>query len=262
MLEDITLKAAQRMRYIAGVRWRLLTIRPRRIGDIVEIGGPQLVRASTSRRQGEWLAKLAVRAARSAGEPVRVLELGTCVGISGMYLLSGMAEERGGHLATFEGRPELAERAKRNMREFIERFALGNVGFEVVVGWFQDSYEPYVRSALGPFHLVFIDGHHQAEPTLRYHAIARAALAENGIIVHDDIAWSSGMAQAWRSIRETEKDHLIVELLQGNRPSRGIIFYGQSPAASTPRFHVDRLPERVLRRAVAVWTQRKQSAVS
>jgi hypothetical protein len=55
------------------------------------------------------------------------------------------------------------------------------------------------------------------------------------------------MAQAWRSIRDAEKDHLIVELLQGNRPSRGIILYGQPPMASAPRFHLDRLPERVLR---------------
>ena len=44
-------------------------------------------------------------------------------------------------------------------------------------------------------------------------------------IVHDDIAWSSGMVRAWNQIREHEKDCAVVELYQGNRPSRGMLFY-------------------------------------
>jgi len=155
----------------------------------------------------------------------------------------------------------MAAIAERNMSGFIKHFDLRNVSFEIVAGRFEHTYEPYVRAAAAPFHLVFIDGDHNAERTLQYHAVARSALAERGTIVHDDIAWSPEMALAWRAIRQQEKDHLVVELLQGNRPSRGIVLYGQPAVAASPRFHLDRLAARALRQIVTAWTQSRRSGV-
>jgi predicted O-methyltransferase YrrM len=261
VFDDIVLRAPERLRYAARARWRLLSIRELRIDETRKVSGLHLMRATSNRRQGEWLARLAVRAARGTDEPLRVLELGTSVGISGMYLLAGMAEGRGGHLATFEGRPTMAEIAERNMRGFIEHFALRNVGFEIVAGRFEQTYEPYVRAAKAPFHLVFIDGDHDAERTLQYHAIARAALSGRGIIVHDDIAWSPDMVRAWRAIRQQEADHLVVELMQGNRPSRGVLLYGEPGVLASQRFHLDRFAERALRQVVTALRQARRSGV-
>jgi hypothetical protein len=98
--------------------------------------------------------------------------------------------------------------------------------------------------------MVFIDGHHQEEPTLRYHEGARRIIHPRGIIVHDDIAWSAGMVRAWAKIREQERDCNVIELFQGDRPSRGILLYGDAKPPRYSKFHLDPFPERLLRKAL------------
>jgi predicted O-methyltransferase YrrM len=209
-----------------------------------------LLRVSSRLSQGRWLSRLALLAAARCGSPIRILELGAFVGISGSYILAGLAKAGGGHLVTCEGSPELAALARKRLETFVAKHRLHTVTFEVVVGAFQKTFAAQVTPDKGPYAMVFIDGHHQEQPTLGYHREARKVLHPRGIIVHDDIAWSAGMARAWNRIRADEKDCAIVELYQGNRPSRGMLFYGDQPTAEPPRFHVDTLPERLLRQSL------------
>jgi predicted O-methyltransferase YrrM len=212
--------------------------------------GLQFARATSSLSQGKWLARLAVLAAKRCGGPIKVLELGSSVGISGCYLLAGMSRDGGGHLVTCEGIPEFAAIARRNLSEFVGRHHLTNVSFEVVVGRFESTLAPLVTPERAPYHLVFIDGHHREDPTLAYHKVARSVLHPRGIIVHDDIDWSDGMRRAWRTITELERDQAVVELYQGNRPSRGIVLLGDPRVEPRPHFHLDGPLIRIARRAL------------
>jgi predicted O-methyltransferase YrrM len=243
------LKHVDRLRFAELSRYRVFAAASISVPGGKPIAGWQLVQASSNRRQGERLARLAAWVGRRAGRPIRILELGTNVGISGMYLLAGLAEAHGGHLATFEGNAAIADSAQARLDGFVRRFDLSRtVSFEIVRGSFADTYEPYLSALPAPLDLVFIDGHHQAEPTLRYHALARGRLAEGAVVIHDDIAWSAGMVGAWAAISAQEKDRLIVEQWQGGRPSRGIIYYGEpAPRDGQVRMHIDRLPGRIAR---------------
>jgi predicted O-methyltransferase YrrM len=245
---DQLLPHSARLRFAEFERYRLLAARPVPAHDTTPIAGWQLVQATSNRTQGERLARLAAWVGARAGRPIRILELGTSVGISGTYLLAGMAEAHGGHLATFEGRSQIAVNAQGRLETFVRRFTLDNViSFEIVVGSFEETYEAYLRASPAPLDLVFIDGHHQADPTLRYHALLGGRLAPGAVVVHDDISWSPDMARAWAAIRDQERQHLIVEHWQGGRPSRGIIYYGEPGAPQPVRVDIDSWPSRLAR---------------
>lgn len=125
--------------------------------------------------------------------PRNVLELGTCLGISGAYLAAGLALNGQGRLVTIEGAPALAERAQENLT------GLG-LSAEVVAGLFRDSLGA-VADDLEPIGLAFIDGHHDEEATKSYFAQLLPYLEDDAVVVFDDIAWSEGMARAWVDLR-------------------------------------------------------------
>jgi len=158
--------------------------------------GKKLVKVSTNPYQGEYLTKLTIHTARKINDHIKILELGTAAGISGMYLLAGMALVSGGHLITFEGSQALAELSEHNLHEFVVSNGLLNVDFEIIVGNFDDTLESYIHSDNAAIHMAFIDRNHQKEPTLRYHKVIRNVVHECGLIVHDDISWSQDMPEA------------------------------------------------------------------
>lgn len=214
------------------------------------ITGRQLAKASTGSNQGKWLFKLAMYTAQKINDHIQVFELGTAAGISGMYILSGMAQIGGGYLVTFEGSPELAKLAESNLRDFIKLNALDNVDFEIVLGDLDDTLKLYIDSHNPLVHLAFIDGNHRNEPTLRYHNLLRNVMHKDGVIIHDDINWSEEMAQAWDSIQGAEGFGKTAELYMGNRPHRGVIFIDSDPHGERQIAHVDGV---LLRFARMIW---------
>jgi predicted O-methyltransferase YrrM len=136
-----------------------------------------------------------------AFRPRVCVELGSCVGISGAYILSALALNGAGRLLTFEGGREVAEMAVRNLHE------LGFTDFEVIVGRHQESVAPALASA-APVEFALVDGDHSERSTLMYHELLLAHAADRAILYYDDIRWSAGMTRAWERI--------------GGRGSRGI----------------------------------------
>lgn len=141
-----------------------------------------------------WQAKFLYALTRHL-RPASVVEMGTAVGISGSYIAGALADVGRGRLITLEGRPALADVARATFSE------LGLDGVvEVRTGWFDDTLEGALSDA-APVGLVFVDGNHHADPTLQYFELILPHLADNAVLVFDDIAWSDEMTETWATIR-------------------------------------------------------------
>jgi len=213
--------------------------------------GAGLQHASTNAKQGIWLSRLSAYCAANHQTPIHVVELGTCAGISAMYLLAGMSNGCGGHLTTFEGSAELAALARKHIDGFIERFNLSNVTYEVVVGPIDETFHKWLALHKQPLTLAFVDGNHQEANTLNYHAMIREHSRYETLIVHDDISWGEGMKNAWRAIQNAEATAGILEFRLGGKPSRGLITHDQRFLGLRESVDMDGALSRWARRAKA-----------
>lgn len=143
-------------------------------------------------KKGPWAALLLALGREL--RPAQVLELGTCLGISGAFLAAASWLNGTGRLTTLEGAPVLAERARAHFDEL----GLGDV--RVVSGLFRDTLDG-VLEGLDPIGLAFVDGHHDEQATQEYFVQLLPHLDDPAVVVFDDIAWSDGMARAWRALR-------------------------------------------------------------
>jgi predicted O-methyltransferase YrrM len=136
--------------------------------------------------------------------PARCLELGTNLGVSAAYQAAALALNGGGELHTVEGTPMLAA---------LSRSHLASLGLaaEVHEGRFADVL-PGLLGRTAPLDYVFIDGHHDGPATVGYFAQIHPSLGPGALVVFDDVAWSSGMAEAWRTIRADPRVRVSVSL--------------------------------------------------
>lgn len=121
-----------------------------------------------------------------------ILELGSCVGISGAYLASAGCDR----FVSIEGSPDLAAIARDTVRQI-------KPDADVVTGFFEDAL-PGALKSLQAVDLAWIDGHHEKDPTLRYFATIRPYLRSGALVLFDDISWSPDMQDAWRILETTE----------------------------------------------------------
>jgi len=132
-------------------------------------------------------------------KPENCLELGTNLGISTAYLCSALDLNQKGFLVTLEGNSKFAEVAARGMK------SLDLSNLEIVTGLFSDTLDG-VLLKYKKFDYVFIDGHHQKDPTLAYFDMIEPFLSENAVVIFDDIYWSEGMQEAWQKV--IKNDHV------------------------------------------------------
>jgi predicted O-methyltransferase YrrM len=129
-----------------------------------------------------------------ARKPQRVLELGTCVGISGSYIASALRLNGQGRLWTLEGSPATTRLAQET---FVD---LGLTDWVTsLVGPFHQTLGPCLAEH-GPFDLVFIDGHHDGKATVDYFEQIKPHAGVDALLIFDDIAWSPDMARAWEVV--------------------------------------------------------------
>jgi predicted O-methyltransferase YrrM len=139
-----------------------------------------------------------------------IVELGTSLGITTCYLASACNNAK---VYTLEGASAVAAVASQN----ISWLGLKNV--EQVTGNFDDTLPPLLNR-LGMVDLVYIDGNHRKEPTLRYFDMLRQHAHHQTMLVFDDIHWSREMEDAWEQIRQHESVTLSVDLF-----FLGIVFF-------------------------------------
>ncbi|HTY12019.1 MAG TPA: class I SAM-dependent methyltransferase [Bacteroidota bacterium] len=161
--------------------------------------------ARNSSKPHQWAMQL-FRLIRSF-TPLSCLELGTCLGISGMYEAAALQLNAKGKLVTLEGDESLAEMARRNFSE------LGFTNAEVVQGRFQDTLEAAARR-ICPIDFVFIDGHHAGEWMTKYFEMVFPFLSSHALVLFDDIHWSRDMKRAWDAVKRDPRILLNSDLYQ------------------------------------------------
>lgn len=143
--------------------------------------------ASVPRRWGMFL-HLCVE----AFEAQTVLEMGAGVGISGAYMASARSRPR---LVALEGSPAFAPIAASTFAAVSDRA-------EVVQGSFEETLRP-VLERLGAVDVAFVDGHHEEAATLHYMQTIAPHLADEALMIFDDIYLYRGMWHAWRALAST-----------------------------------------------------------
>jgi predicted O-methyltransferase YrrM len=156
------------------------------------------------------------------GKPA-VVEFGTSLGISAMYLAAGCP---GTVVYTMEGCPETSLLAEENF---------SNGGFNninLMNGAFDDLLPELKKKNIKPG-LVFIDGNHKKEPVCRYFREVSDMSDNKAVIVIDDIHYSQEMEDAWKEIMNSVNVTLSVDLYR-----MGIVFFrkGMAPSGYTIRY--------------------------
>jgi len=109
--------------------------------------------SSVSHSRGKLLYRLA-----EYFQPANILEMGTALGVSAMYLAKGTPSSR---LYSMEGCAAKADLARSNF----SKLNIPNV--EISTGRF-DTQLPQVLERMPRIDMVFMDGHHRYRPTLEY----------------------------------------------------------------------------------------------
>jgi len=134
--------------------------------------------------------------------PGTIIELGTSLGISTMYLAAGNPSAR---IVTVEADKNLAAIAAR---EFAKR-NLNNI--ELIASAF-DTVLPSLANELTGESLVFIDGNHRKKAVISYCELLMRSKCNMLIIVLDDIRWSGEMTEAWNELKSHNKARITIDL--------------------------------------------------
>jgi predicted O-methyltransferase YrrM len=143
------------------------------------------------------------------GKPA-IVEFGTSLGISTLYLASGSPESV---VYTMEGCPETSEIAKKNFND------TGIKNIKMFTGPFEDILPEIIETGLKPG-MVFIDGNHRKEPVIDYFKKMASVSDSKTVIIIDDIYSSKGMKEAWNEIKTFKEVTLTVDIYR-----MGIVFF-------------------------------------
>lgn len=138
-----------------------------------------------------------------------VIELGTSLGISTSYL----AANKACNVQTIDANTPIQALAKKAFLKLnVQNISFINARFDEVL--------EEICSETATISLLFIDGDHNKEATIRYFETCLPYIQENTIIILDDIYWSEGMTQAWNHICKHEDVQLSIDLYR-----LGILFF-------------------------------------
>ncbi|MEM9829126.1 MAG: class I SAM-dependent methyltransferase [Bacteroidota bacterium] len=142
-------------------------------------------------------------------QPNRIIELGTSLGITSLYL--SLADDTTA-IYTLEGAPDIADLATKAFSHFhCQNIDLRKGSI--------DQTLPVLLAELPQIDLAYVDANHRFEPTLRYFSQLLAKTHEQSILIFDDIHWSPGMRRAWKTIIQHPQVTLSIDLFDA-----GLVF--------------------------------------
>lgn len=149
--------------------------------------------------------------------PPAVLELGTNLGQGTAAMATALPP--GKKLLSVDAAAEL----QALPREAFPKLLPGSCTHpEFYCASFQDFF---AREHHLPFHLVYLDGHHQFEPSQRYLQTLLQRLPPQATLVLDDIYWSPGMTAFWRWARQQPRVTVSIDLFHS-----GVLFLDRPQA--------------------------------
>lgn len=128
------------------------------------------------------------------------LELGTNLGVATKAIASSKKCTK---IISLEGCSEIFEYTKDKLKED-QKIELFNSLFDDQLEFLLEQDNP---------NIVYIDGNHTYEATIRYFN----KIAENkqvDLIIFDDINWSEGMLKAWNEIIQDDRFHVSINLFR------------------------------------------------
>lgn len=145
-------------------------------------------------------------------KPNTIIELGTSLGFGSMYMAWAEPAPR---IFSIEGNKELHELAAKNVAQ------LGFTNINLINDTFDEALPVLLQENDG-CDMLFIDGNHTKEATLKYFQLFLPYAKPGSIVIFDDIRWSEGMYEAWSDIRRHEAVKISIDLF-----SVGIVFFEQ-----------------------------------
>ncbi len=137
-------------------------------------------------------------------QPQQIIELGTSVGISTMYLAANNPEST---VYTIEGDETILNIAQTRFRQ------LGFNNIKTVAGNFDDRL-PALLQDIKTFDMAFIDGNHNSKALICYVNQLMSIAKDSSIIIVDDIRWSKDMEKAWKYITTDPKVTISIDLFR------------------------------------------------
>ena len=162
-------------------------------------------------------------------QPKNLLDLGTSLGITTAYLAKASAKT---NIISFEGDTTISEIAKQNF----EKLNINNVS--IITGNLNKTLSKCLKKHFenkknnnidnnndidNSLDFVFFDANHQYLPTISYFETFLPYTHENTVFIFDDIYWSEGMANAWKTIKNHPKTRQTIDLYWF-----GIVFFRQN----------------------------------
>ena len=135
-------------------------------------------------------------------KPATVLELGTSLGITTIYLAKG---NENAIINTCEGSSAIAAVAKNNF----DTLQIKNI--RLTEGDFAKTLSPLLNE-IGKVDFAFVDGNHRKEPTEEYFTKLLNNSTHTTILVFDDIHWSKEMEAAWDTIKNHPSVTVTIDL--------------------------------------------------
>ncbi len=155
--------------------------------------------------------------------PNITLELGTCLGITSIYLAKSNSNTQ---VITIEANSACCEIAQKNF----DALKINNI--QLIKGTFTEHLPELLKLHV-VFGFVFIDGDHKFESTVNYVNQLLPNLSESSVLILDDIHWSSDMNKAWQFVKQLPQVTVTIDIFR-----MGIVFFhkGQSKEHFTLRF--------------------------
>ena len=130
-----------------------------------------------------------------------VIELGTSIGLNSLYLAKANCSAE---VVTVEGSQKLCEFAA----SLAEKHQIKNIRF--VCNKFDEALPEVLTKIKSPF-LLFIDGNHTYEATIKYFELVLTKKDDYTVVIFDDIYWSAGMTKAWQEIKNKKEVLLSID---------------------------------------------------
>ena len=162
---------------------------------------------------GQTLFRLLHFMGQEEHRPLHILELGTSLGITTAYMASVSSQNS---VLTFEGSEavlRVAQGVWRALRLEKIQWQQGNIDDTLFIIYSaqrqalsrNDQQPALPRNDQRPIDLAFVDANHTYEATKRYVEFLLPHMTEKGIIVMDDIHYSSDMERAWQELKADER---------------------------------------------------------